>query len=68
MYHIHKTGMKKYIVPPKSSGGQEVDVGNKILMLAPVNIGIEELKAEPVKYHRLWLVHLLNIVGLFGRK
>lgn len=37
-------------------------------MLAPVNIGIEELKAEPVKYHRLWLVHLLNIVGLFGRK
>lgn len=37
-------------------------------MLDPVNIGIEELKTKPFRYHRLPLVHLLNIVDLFGKK
>lgn len=59
IYHIHKTGMK---------GGQETGVENKVLMLAPVNIGIKELKTMPFRYPRLPLLLLLNIVGLFGRK
>lgn len=53
MYHMHKTGMKKHIVPPpppfKSLGGQEIDVENKVLMSAPLNIGIEELKTKPFR-------------------
>lgn len=51
MYHIHETGMKKHIVPPKSLRGQEIDVEDKVLMLAAVNIGIEELKL--FRYQRL---------------